>query len=92
MLILAGGMFLVHSTLSGFLNHSAVEHKGVVNGIYVSVYYLSGTLGSWLPIALYQSAGWRNTLLACHVGFSLPALRVAVSAGWDGVRDGVPGP
>jgi YNFM family putative membrane transporter len=60
---LAAGMFLIHATLSGYLNHVASEHKGVVNGIYVSVYYLSGTLGSWLPLVLYQGIGWRDTLL-----------------------------
>ena len=59
MLILAGGMFLIHSTLSGFLNDIASEHKGVVNGLYVSVYYISGTIGSWLPTLLYQQLGWR---------------------------------
>jgi len=55
----AGGFFLIHSTLSGYLNHIALEHKGVVNGIYVSVYYLSATLGSWLPFLLYQHLGWQ---------------------------------
>ena len=62
MLVLAAGMFLIHSTLSGFLNHAAPEHKGVVNGIYVSVYYLSGTLGSWLPLVLYRHFGWSLTI------------------------------
>ena len=70
MLILAGGMFLFHATLSGFLNHSAIEHKGVVNGIYVSVYYLSGALGSWLPMMFYQSFGWHDTLLV-FIGLAL---------------------
>lgn len=63
MLVLAAGMFLIHSTLSGFLNHAAAEHKGVVNGIYVSVYYLSGALGSWLPLVAYRGFGWTHTLL-----------------------------
>ncbi len=59
MLLLAGAMFLIHATLSGYVNHIAKEHKGVVNGIYVSVYYLSGTLGSWLPVLLYRHYGWQ---------------------------------
>lgn len=63
MLVLAAGMFLIHATLSGYLNHTASEHKGVVNGIYVSVYYLSGTLGSWLPLVMYRWIGWRGTIL-----------------------------
>jgi len=63
MLAHAGGFFLIHSTLSGYLNHIADEHKGVVNGIYVSVYYLSGTLGSWLPFLLYQQLGWQPMIV-----------------------------
>ncbi len=60
---LAAGMFLIHSTLAGFLNHTAREHKGVVNGIYVSVYYLSGTLGSWLPVVMYRRLTWEGTII-----------------------------
>lgn len=63
MLVLAMGMFLVHATLSGYLNHTAMEHKGVVNGVYVSVYYLSGALGSWLPVVMYRWLGWQITIL-----------------------------
>ena len=83
MLTLAAGLFLIHSTLSGYLNHNArkntchntsdseqetpiakpKEHAGVVNGIYVSVYYISGTLGSWLPVLGYQYLGW-NTVIS----------------------------
>lgn len=66
MLPLAGGMFLIHSTLSGYINHCAgvktsgdqAVDKGVVNGLYVCVYYVSGTLGSWLPVVAYQHFSW----------------------------------
>ena len=64
MLLLAGAMFLIHATLSGYVNHIAKEHKGVVNGIYVSVYYLSGTLGSWLPVILYRHYGWQAVIIS----------------------------
>lgn len=64
MLLLAGAMFLIHATLSGYVNQIAREHKGVVNGIYVSVYYLSGTLGSWLPVFLYHRYGWQSVIIA----------------------------
>lgn len=58
MFIFAAGMFSIHAALSGLVNERATEHKGVVNGLYVSVYYLSGALGSWLPGYVYQFAGW----------------------------------
>jgi YNFM family putative membrane transporter len=63
MIILAAGFFLVHSVLSGYLNDVASEHKGVVNGIYVSAYYLSGAIGSWMPFLVYEDIGWRTTML-----------------------------
>ena len=63
MFFLAGGFFLIHALLSGLANHLADEHRGVVNGIYVSIYYLSGALGSWLPGYLYEGLGWTTMLL-----------------------------
>jgi len=63
MLVFAGGMFFIHAALSGLVNDLATEHKGVVNGLYVSVYYLSGALGSWLPGYLYLRWDW-NALVA----------------------------
>jgi YNFM family putative membrane transporter len=63
MFFLAAGFFLIHALLSGLVNHLAREHKGVVNGLYVSIYYFSGALGSWLPGYLYEAAGWRGMIL-----------------------------
>jgi YNFM family putative membrane transporter len=63
MFFLAAGFFLIHSTLSGLVNHHASEHKAVVNGLYVSVYYFSGALGSWIPGYLYDGLGWNGLIL-----------------------------
>jgi YNFM family putative membrane transporter len=63
MFFLAGGFFLIHALLSGLANHLASEHRGVVNGLYVSVYYLSGALGSWLPGYLYEAFAWHGMIL-----------------------------
>ena len=83
MFCLAAGFFLIHATLSGLVNHLASEHKGVVNGLYVSIYYFSGALGSWLPGYLFEWVGWDGVifsfmaiLLLCAWGisqFRLPA-------------------
>ena len=72
MFFLAGGFFLIHALLSGLANHLAEEHKGVVNGLYVSIYYLSGALGSWLPGYLYDGVGWDGMLylFIAILGFS----------------------
>ena len=62
MFFLAAGFFLIHALLSGLANHLAREHKGVVNGVYVSIYYFSGALGSWLPGYLYEGLGWHGMI------------------------------
>ena len=58
MFIFAASMFFIHAVLSGLANERATEHKGVVNGLYVSVYYLSGSLGSGLAGYAYLALGW----------------------------------
>jgi len=63
MFFLAAGFFLIHALLSGLVNHLAQEHKGVVNGLYVSIYYFSGALGSWLPGYLYEGIGWQGMVI-----------------------------
>jgi len=77
MFIFAAGMFSIHAALSGLVNERATEHKGVVNGLYVSVYYLSGALGSWLPGYVYQYSGWTTFLY-------LSALLLATAAVFAG--------
>lgn len=64
MFCFAGGFFFIHSTLSGLVNHLAREHKGVVNGLYVSIYYLSGALASWLPGYIYDAYGWTVVIIS----------------------------
>ncbi|MCH8104246.1 MAG: MFS transporter [Proteobacteria bacterium] len=63
----AAGFFFIHATLSGLVNHLAYEHKGVVNGLYVSIYYISGALGTWLPGYIYDQFGWNN-LITVFIG------------------------
>jgi len=64
MFCFAGGFFFIHSTLSGLTNQLAREHKGVVNGLYISIYYFSGALASWLPGYIYERHSWNTILLA----------------------------
>ncbi len=73
MFCFAGGFFFIHSTLSGLVNHLAREHKGVVNGLYVSIYYLSGALASWLPGIVYDAFGWNAVVFVLLALLSLGA-------------------
>ncbi len=63
MFCFAGGFFFIHTTLSGLVNHLAKEHKGVVNGLYVSIYYVSGALATWIPGFVYDDFGWNAVML-----------------------------
>lgn len=63
MFVFAASMFFIHSNLSGLVNDIATEHKGVVNGLYVAVYYLSGALGSWLAGYVYLHLGWETLIM-----------------------------
>ncbi len=60
--------FLLHSLLSGFVNHIADGDSGAINGLYVSFYYVGGSLGAWLPAFVYRDFGWGwFTALLCAV-------------------------
>ena len=63
MFVFCGGMFLVHTSLSGLVNHMSKHHKGIVNGNYIASYYLGGTAGTWLPTIVYSHYGWNIFIL-----------------------------
>ena len=84
MFLLAGGMFFTHAVLIGVTNALATEHKGVVNGLYVSIYYSAGALGSWLPGYVYLEFGWSALIiiLLCMLGLgAVFAARLKINAG-----------
>ncbi|ALG68572.1 MFS transporter [Beggiatoa leptomitoformis] len=58
MFLFCAGMFLMHSVLSGYLNQSALENKGIVNGLYIAFYYAGGSTGSYVPGFIYHEFGW----------------------------------
>lgn len=61
----SAGMFTIHTTLSSYLNSLKPASASIVNGLYISIYYSAGALGSVLPVALYHSYGW--TVFLCSM-------------------------
>jgi MFS transporter, YNFM family, putative membrane transport protein len=59
MFVFCTGMFMAHSLLSGYINTLAKSKKGIANGVYISFYYLGGTLGSFAPGIFYEHFGWK---------------------------------
>lgn len=78
MFLFCGAMFLAHATATGLLNHMADEHKGMVNGLYVSFYYGGGALGSFLPGYIYSWFGWSGFVV---VLMSVVSLALFLAAG-----------
>lgn len=62
--ITSAGFFLIHATLSGYLNRLQPGNASLVNGLYISLYYGAGALGSVLPLWLYERTGWTVFLAA----------------------------
>ncbi|MBQ9537605.1 MAG: MFS transporter [Desulfovibrionaceae bacterium] len=64
--LIAFGEFIVHALTPGFINqlatHAGETDHGLVNGLFLSCYYLGGTLGSWLPGFMYVRFGWSSCL------------------------------
>lgn len=56
--LFSGGMFIIHTTLSGFLNSLAGNDVSLVNGIYISTYYAAAAVGSIIPLWFYHHFGW----------------------------------
>ncbi len=67
MFVFCTGMFMVHALLSGYVNTLAQQNKAIANGVYISFYYLGGTIGSFAPGVIYEYLGWR-IFLACLLG------------------------
>ncbi len=55
---LCAGQFLEHSINPGLVNRICPHNKNVVNGLYISVYYLGGALGSYMPGIIFDYFGW----------------------------------
>ncbi len=70
MFVFCAGLFAAHSLLSGFVNKIASHNKAIANGLYICFYYTGGTLGSFLPGAVYKHFGWQAFLvqLLCMIG------------------------
>jgi voltage-gated sodium channel len=77
--LFCGGMFLIHTTLSGLLNHSLESHHGVINGLYLASCYLGGAMGS-IFFANINPELWENISISM-----LTLFRVATFEDWTDV-------
>ena len=70
--VLCGAFFLAHAVAAGRVNEVGDRPgegprdgsgRGLVNGLYVAVYYTGGVLGAYLPGFVYDAYGWDAFLL-----------------------------
>lgn len=76
--LFCGAFIVVHTCCSGFLNKTSGISKGTVNGVYFTIYYMGGVIGSSLPGYLYSHFGWNTYLLLLTV-FVFAGLLTAAS-------------
>lgn len=56
--------FIAHGIVPGLINRMAPDSDtGMVNGLYITAYYMGGTLGTYIPSLLYSHFGWNAVLL-----------------------------
>lgn len=65
--VTAASMFMIHSTLSGFLTSLMPARANLINGLYISIYYAAGALGSILPLWIYNNNGWYAFLISIFI-------------------------
>jgi len=80
MFLFCAAMFLVHATATGYVNGLAVEHRPMVNGLYVAFYYGGGALGSWLPGIVYRLWGW-SALIGLLLAVALLGMAILAAGG-----------
>lgn len=72
--VLCTGMFTAQAVAPAFVNTVAVRAKGGANALYLSFYYIGGTLGAVLPGLAWQAYGWEGVAAACAGAFGLAML------------------
>lgn len=61
--ILCLGMFTVHTLSTRIANSLKEDKKALTSGMYLSFYYIGGTMGSIIPPIIYNNLGWDITIL-----------------------------
>jgi YNFM family putative membrane transporter len=74
LVVLVIGMFTAQAVVPAFVNRTAREARGSASGLYLTAYYLGGTLGSVLPGLAWQAAGWPGVVATCLAALAVAGL------------------
>jgi YNFM family putative membrane transporter len=72
--VLCAGMFTAQAVAPAFVNATAPRAKGGASALYLSFYYLGGTLGAVLPGLAWQTQAWAGVTGVCAGAFALALL------------------
>ncbi len=65
LLLVVAGTFTAQAVVPAFVNQQARTAKGGASALYLTFYYLGGTLGSVLPGLAWERWGWPGVLATC---------------------------
>lgn len=69
------GMFTCHSVSTGLANSLKNSQKALTSGMYLTFYYIGGSLGSFIPAIIYNHFNW-NTMIYFLVSILIITLLV----------------
>jgi MFS transporter, YNFM family, putative membrane transport protein len=81
LVVLVLGTFTAQAVAPAFVNVTAETAKGGASALYLTSYYVGGTLGSALPGLAYQAAGWRGVVACCASAVALALVANAFLCG-----------
>lgn len=83
LLVLVGGAFTAQAVTPAFVNMTATEAKGGANALYLTAFYVGGTLGAALPGLAWERAAWPGVVAACAASCAVGFLANAILCGRD---------
>jgi YNFM family putative membrane transporter len=83
LVVLVLGTFTAQAVAPAFANQSARSAKGGASALYLTSYYLGGTLGSVVPGLAWQAWGWPGVVTICGAGVAAGLVANATLCGWE---------
>ncbi len=81
LVVMVFGTFTAQAIAPAFVNVTATSAKGGASALYLTAYYVGGTLGSVLPGLALQGAGWPGVVLGCAGAVGVALLANALLCG-----------
>ena len=79
--VLVAGAMTAQAIAPAFVNVTARTAKGGANALYLTAYYVGGTLGASLPGLALQAAGWKAVVACCAAAVGVALLANALLCG-----------